>query len=76
MKHFNTTNVIFNRSKKTVGGDLEYLFRNTSQDTLNKIIHKYREDFLLCGYDETLNTLNQLSEDKSEEENKAEKFSY
>ena len=71
IKDFNTTDVMFNKSKKTVGAKhVEDLFRNCSLSSLTKIISKYRADFLLCGYDETLTTLDHLETVKKTEEQK------
>ena len=68
---FHRTDVIFNKSKKTVAAiKVEDLFRNCNLSTLTKIISKYRADFLLCGYDETLTTLYHLETVKKTEEQK------
>ena len=76
--YFNTTSVMFNQSRRTVDGtNLETLFRNCSHSSLSKIISKYRTDFLLCGYDRTLDTLYQLlTAKKTEEEKKTDNISY
>ena len=65
---------MFNQSNKTVamdGSNLPALFGNCSHSTLTKIISKYRADFLLYGYHQTLDALNNLATvKKTEEENK------
>ena len=71
IKDFNTTDVMFNKSKKTVDAkNVEDLFRNCSLSSLKKIISKYRADFLLCGYDDTLERLDHLETVKKTEEQK------
>ena len=71
IKNFNTKDVIFNKSKRTVDSiNVEDLFRNCSLSSLTKIISKYRADFLLCGYDETLASLYNLTVKKTKEEQK------
>ena len=68
---FNTTTIMFNKSKRTVEPQIvEDLFRNCSLSSLTKIISKYRADFLLCGYEETLITLHHLETVKKTEEQK------
>ena len=71
IKDFNATDVMFNKSKRTVDAkNVEDLFRNCSLSSLKKIISKYRADFLICGYDETLTTLYHLETVKKTEEQK------
>ena len=71
IKDFNTTDVMFNQSKRNVDSkNVEDLFRNCSLSSLRKIISKYRADFLLCGYDETLTALHHLETVKKTEEQK------
>ena len=73
IQDLNSTDVMFNKSKRTVDAkNVENLFRNCSLSSLTKIISKYRADFLLCGYDETLTTLYHMETVKKTSEEQKE----
>ena len=45
------------------GQNLTELFSNSSTTTISMIVSKYRKDFELCGYEETLSHLQKMAEE-------------
>ena len=40
--------------------NIEKVFKNSNASVIEGIINKYKMDFLMCGYEETLTDLNNL----------------
>ena len=40
--------------------NIEKVFKNSNSSVIEGIINKYKMDFLMCGYEETLRDLNNL----------------
>ena len=48
---------------------LKEMFEDVSVDTMNVIIDRYKQDFILCGYSDTLQILDNILEHKKDIKN-------